>query len=378
MKIGLVCPYDMFKGGGVQECVKALQIELILRGHEVYIITPRPIGFKKLQKEPTGMILVGTSADIKSPFQATTAQISASVDLKAIDDMLAEHNFDVIHFHEPWVPMLSMQILAKSTCANVATFHAKLPETVLSKTVEKVITPYTKSIVKSLDISTAVSDAAAEYYRVISKQNPVIIPNGVDVSKYSKKSKKSKESKNIVFIGRLEKRKGVKYLILAYMKLVSEVSNIKLIIAGDGPERKKLESLVKEKKIPGVEFLGYVSENKKIDLLHNCDIYCSPAIFGESFGIVLLEAMAAGAVVVAGDNPGYTAVMQDKGNLSIINPRDTQAFAGKLKLLMFDNELRELWLKWAKVYITNYDYKKITDSYERVYKDAIAKKKLNK
>ncbi|HMS23553.1 MAG TPA: glycosyltransferase family 4 protein [Candidatus Saccharibacteria bacterium] len=372
MKIGLVCPYDMFKGGGVQECVRALQTELVNRGHEVLIITPRPRGFSKLNRSSEGMVLIGTSADIKSPFQATTAQVSASVDLKAIDEMLATHKFDVIHFHEPWVPMLSMQILAKSSCANVATFHAKLPETMLSKTVEKVITPYTKSILKSLDISTAVSSAAAEYYTAISKHNPVIIPNGVNINKYTRASDKSnEETKTILFVGRLEKRKGVKYLLMAFSQLIKNGDKVRLVIAGDGPERKKLETYVREKKISGVEFLGYVSDQQKIDLLRSCDIYCSPAIFGESFGIVLLEAMAAGAVVVAGNNPGYSAVMQGKGNLSIINPKDTESFTKKLELMLSDQELRKLWLNWAKDYIKQFDYKKITDQYEATYKEAI-------
>jgi phosphatidylinositol alpha-mannosyltransferase len=375
MKIGLVCPYDMFKGGGVQECVRALQSELIKRGHEVLIITPRPRGFSKLNRSSEGMILIGTSADIKSPFQATTAQVSASVDLKAIDEMLEKHKFDVIHFHEPWVPMLSMQILAKSTCANVATFHAKLPETALSKTVEKVITPYTKSILKSLVLSTAVSSAAAEYYTAISKQQPLIIPNGVDITKYAKDKKRTSKAKTILFIGRLEKRKGVKYLLMAFSKLAQFDNTIKLVIAGDGPERKKLEAFVRDNKIGGVEFLGYVSEEQKVELLHNCDIYCSPAVFGESFGIVLLEAMAAGTVVVAGNNPGYSAVMQGKGNLSIVNPKDTESFARKLELLLSDQELRKLWLDWAKEYIKQFDYRKITDQYEKAYKLAIAHKK---
>lgn len=372
MKIGLVCPYDMFKGGGVQECVRALQTELVNRGHEVLIITPRPRGFSKLNRSSEGMVLIGTSADIKSPFQATTAQVSASVDLKAIDEMLATHKFDVIHFHEPWVPMLSMQILAKSSCANVATFHAKLPEPMLSKTVEKVITPYTKSILKSLDISTAVSSAAAEYYTAISKHDPVIIPNGVNINKYTRDSDKSNgETKTILFVGRLEKRKGVKYLLMAFSQLIKNGDKVRLVIAGDGPERKKLETYVREKKISGVEFLGYVSDEQKIELLRSCDVYCSPAVFGESFGIVLLEAMAAGAVVVAGNNPGYSAVMQGKGNLSIVNPKDTESFTRKLELMLSDQELRKLWLDWAKDYIKQFDYKKITDQYEATYKEAI-------
>ncbi|HEY5806080.1 MAG TPA: glycosyltransferase family 4 protein, partial [Candidatus Saccharimonadales bacterium] len=159
MKIGLVCPYSIAKGGGVLEIVRALQIGLKRRGHDAYIITPRPQGH---EDEPGDhVIFVGGSTDFRSPTK-TTIQISASVS-ESIREMLEKENFDILHFHEPWIPMLSAQILARSEAINVATFHAKLPETAVSRTMAKVITPYTKPILKYIDALTAPSNAAAEY-----------------------------------------------------------------------------------------------------------------------------------------------------------------------------------------------------------------------
>src|SRR5688572_9518907 len=128
MRVGLVCPYNIFKGGGVQECVLALQAELVKRGHVVKIITPLPLE----QKSHTlpGTLFIGRATDVKSPFH-TTAQLSASLDVQAIDRVLATEQFDILHFHEPWVPLVSMQILTRSQSKNVATFHAKLPETLM-------------------------------------------------------------------------------------------------------------------------------------------------------------------------------------------------------------------------------------------------------
>src|SRR5438445_10186692 len=121
MKIGLVCPYSVTKGGGVLEIVYAMQAELLRRGHDAYIITPRP---QDHNGEPRDhMIFVGASTDFNSPLH-TTIQVSASVG-ETVEQMLAEEKFDVLHFHEPWVPMLSSQILSRSGAANVATFHAK-------------------------------------------------------------------------------------------------------------------------------------------------------------------------------------------------------------------------------------------------------------
>jgi len=378
MKIGLVCPYNIYKGGGVQECVRELQAELNNNGHDAYIITPKPRGEKVKSINTKNIIFIGASADIRSPFQATVAQISATVDINAIDKMMKEYQFDVINYHEPWVPLLSVQILARSKSANVATFHAKLPETAMSKAVERAITPYTKSILKALHVSTAVSSAAAEYYTSISKKDPVIIPNGVNLKKYQSYKPKSKTSKDtILYIGRLEKRKGVRYLISAFKQLQHQHPEYKLIIAGDGPDRDKLEKMVQAKNIKNVTFTGYIDEQTKLELLSTSRIYCAPAIFGESFGIVLLEAMASGAVVVAGDNPGYSSVMNGRGSLSIVNPKDQKDFTRKLELMMTDEDVRASWREWADNYVKQFDYKNVTKNYIDVYERAMNNRKNN-
>jgi len=144
------------------------------------------------------------------------------------------------------------------------------------------------------------------------------------------------------------------------------------LLAGDGVDREKLEAEVEELGLQHVEFLGYVDEATKKELLHTSDLFCSPAIFGESFGIVLLEAMASGLVTVAGDNPGYSSVMQGLGKLSLINPKDSSLFAHRLQLLLLDEDLRALWQKWAKDYVRQFDYPKVVNRYEAVYETALA------
>ncbi len=363
MKVGLICPYNMFKGGGVQECVIAMQRELRKLGHNTIIITPLPRG-EKARKLPHA-IFIGMAKDVKSPFH-TTAQVSISLDTDEIDKMLAAEKFDILHFHEPWVPMVSRQILARSTCINVATFHAKLPDNTMSRTIEKVITPYTRSIMKYLHALTAVSDAAAEYVKTLVPQEVAIIPNGIDLSTYNFSSNAS--TSKILYLGRLERRKGVKYLLKAFANLSQKDSKAELIIVGDGPDGPKLKQYVKEQKIPRVSFHGYVDHKKKLQLLAQARVFVSPALYGESFGIVLLEAMAAGVPVVAGDNPGYATVLKQTGELSLVNPRETDEFSRRLHMMLHNEEVRELWQGWAESYVQQFDYAKVVLEYEKLYK----------
>lgn len=366
MKIGLVCPYNLFKGGGVQECVFALQAELAHRGHDALIVTPQPREFPG--KVPDFVRLLGRSTDMKSPFH-TTAQISVNVDLRAVSTLLEVENFDLLHFHEPWVPMLSWQILQKSKAKNIATFHAKLPDTLMSKTIERVITPYTKSALKYLHNLTAVSEPAASYVRMLTNKEVIIIPNGIDLKKYqaSVPSAGSRQEKVILYIGRLERRKGLKHLLHAAQILQKENQAIKLLIAGDGPDRIKLEGLANVLAV-NAEFLGRIDEGTKIDLLRTADVFCAPASYGESFGIVLLEAMASQLPVVAGDNPGYQTVLKGTGRLSLIDPTDTKELARQLDLFMNDQSVRRIWRKWASDEIKQYSYHTIVDQYEKLYK----------
>jgi phosphatidylinositol alpha-mannosyltransferase len=179
----------------------------------------------------------------------------------------------------------------------------------------------------------------------------------------------------IFYVGRLEKRKGLKYLILAFAQLVAEQPNVQLVIGGDGSDREELEAMVHDMEIPNITFLGYVDDTEKINLLQRADVFCAPAIYGESFGIVLLEAIACGIPIVAGDNPGYRYVLTDRGALGLVNPKDTADFARKLKLMLTDEELRKAWKSWAKQYVKQFDYEHIVSSYETVYQEAIAKKR---
>ncbi len=371
MKIGLVCPYSVNKQGGVLEVVLALKDGLQASGHTAKIITPMPRGNEV--DHPDDFIFFGTSTDFRS-VSRTTAQISSTADNEHLDAILAKEDFDILHFHEPWIPFLSRQLLQRSNSVNIATFHSKVPESLVSRSVLKVVTPYLRSVMKYLHVYTAVSESGAEYVAGMTDDHIEIIPNGIDLNKYSRiaPGKRFKEDRpTILFIGRLEGRKGVKYLLSAYQRFAQENQHARLVIVGDGPEREKLELLADDLGIGDISFLGHVSDQRKLELLKEADLLCSPALFGESFGIVLLEAMASGTLCIAGNNSGYSGVMQGLGALSIVNPEDTDEFARRMNAFIHEKELRDIWLKWAKKYVRQFDYPLVVGQYEKLYREAL-------
>ncbi|HEU5004752.1 MAG TPA: glycosyltransferase family 4 protein [Candidatus Saccharimonadales bacterium] len=372
MKIALICPYHMFRGGGVQECVTALRQEYAARGHDAKIITPMPRDYEG--EVPEHIITLGTSMSTTA-FAGSAWQWSFSVDNDAIDEVFQREQFDVLHFHEPWIPFWSRQLLGRANMATVGTQHGRFWETLTAKTVTTVVTPYVKSMVKHFDVFTAVSEPATDWFRAVTHRPIIIVPNGIDLAKfqvYTPKPKgKKSNTKTIFYVGRLENRKGVKYLLQAFHDLTKKRKDVRLVIAGSGVDDKKLKEFVADQSIPRVEFLGFISEEDKVRYLHESDLFCSPAVYGESFGIVLLEAMAAGLPLVAGDNAGYQSTLIDTGAISLVNPKDTVDFARRLEIMMFDEKIRQIWREWALNYVKQFDYPIVAEQYLAIYEQAI-------
>jgi phosphatidylinositol alpha-mannosyltransferase len=379
MKIGLVCPYDMLeKSGGVADVVVHLREGLVKKGHTVKIITPRPNGYKG--DVPKDYILLGNISGARfSAGLGTTATWTFDIDSDEVKEVLGREEFDVINFHEPWAPILARQMLPYSNAAHVGTFHANFMDSAAGKSLVNLFIPYGRGIGGKLDLITAVSPAPASVFLDKDPHSPLVknmryIPNGIDLTKFQAKPPmaiKHPKVKTILYIGRLEGRKGVKYLLEAYNQLASRRDDVQLMIAGQGQDEQKLRDFVDQNEIPRVTFLGYISDADKVHYLHRADLFCSPATRGESFGIVLLEAMAAGCPIVAGDNIGYQSVMKDTGAISLVNPKDIVDFSRRIEVLVFNEPLRKVWLDWAKKYVKQYDYKVIVNQYEEAYKEAL-------
>lgn len=383
MKIGLVCPYNMLdRPGGVPQVVIHLYEGLKKNGHKVKIITQRPSSFKG--QAPEDYILFGVTRTFKGGL-GTEGNWGMPADGEEIARVLEEEKFDVINFHEPWMPMLTWQMVKHSHAAHVGTFHANLMDTTAGQ-VWTLGRPYGVPLLRKMDLFTATSPASAGM--LISKastkstkdrqlvDNLKYIACGVELSSYKPLKKREAlsgpDSKTIVYVGRIEKRKGVDFLVDAFAELVKEMPEAHLIIAGQGLRAKKVRQYVASEGIKNVSFPGYVSDEYKRYLLGNADLACFPSPYGEGFGIVLLEAMAMGTPFLAGNNLGYASVMKGHGRIGLVDPQSTKDFANRLTIFLTDQEQRKLMTDWALKNVKQYDYPKIVAQYEAAYKEAIA------
>ena len=376
MKIGIVSPYYMHTFGGVQTLILELQRLLIARGHEVIIVAPKPA--QEEVATPDGVALLGLSRQInfKNPFH-TTFPLAAS-NRAVVADFLQRQNFDVLNIHEPWMPLLPYQILQEAFCPIVGTTHARWPQSLFNKSLEKMRVPYFKAVLGRLNQITAVSSVAAKNVTLVDENFPVqIIPNAIDCATYQADIKQARQATiepYMFYLNRLERRKGPRFLLKAYRRYMTQVTQpLPLIIAGNGPQKDNLQAYVARHNLQKlVRFEGYVSTERKLELFANAQLYVSPALYGESFGIVLLEAMAANVPIVAGNNEGYQTVLQDIGAESLIDPHRQQEFADTLARFGHDDKARANWQAWASQAITQYDYPLIVDQYEKCFHNALA------
>jgi phosphatidylinositol alpha-mannosyltransferase len=307
-------------------------------------------------------------------------------DSAEIADYFKKENFDVVNVHEPWIPWLALQVVRNSHSVYVATFHANLVDTPGGKVwTSNLFTPFGRPFVEKMHLLTATSPASAAallsmadmkrpLHRMLIK-NLRYLPCGVELS-YFKPVKKRQplsgaDTKTIVYIGRIEKRKGVEHLINAFSELVQQMPDAYLIIAGHGVQAKKLQQRVTYERIPNITFAGYVSDAERLRLLQNADLACFPSTQGEGFGIVLLEAMACGIPLLAGNNLGYVNVMKGHGRVGLVDPVATKDFANRMAVFLTDAVERRLMSEWALKEVKKYDYPKIAAQYEAAYREAI-------
>ncbi len=330
-KIAIVTPYYYPLYGGVQEYVYHLKKEYQKLGYEVKVITSR---FNDgVSQDEEDVIRIGRGYPIT--VNGSTGRIILMRDKTEIKKALDENNFDIIHFQEPFVPFLSHEIIKHSGAVNIATFHANFTSNIYYRAGKIFLSPLWKKIHGKIAVSPSAKSSISRYFDGTEIE---IIPNGVSTSRFAPagdKIEKFNDSMiNILFTGRIEKRKGLIYLIKAYEKLKKTHSNIRLIVVGRGPLMPQLQKYIKKHAIKDIFFEGFVSTEDLPKYYRTAQIYCSPALFGESFGIVLLEAMAAGVPVVAFNISGYNDVVSNMDDGLLARPRDVHDLSQKLELLI--------------------------------------------
>ncbi len=339
MKIGLVSPYDYSFPSGVVNHIAYLAHNFIQSGHEVKIIAPcLKRGTRYFEEEVTP---VGRPLPV--PYAGSIARVPVSPWLPAqIGEILAKEEFDILHLHEPFAPMVCLSALLKSNCINVGTFHAchTKPRTYwLGKLIFR-------RWLSKLHGKIAVSEPALEYVNRHLPGDYRIIPNGIDTEHFRFDGPARKEFTdgkiNILFVGRLERRKGLGYLLNACAEMKRSFPNFRLIVVGPGTVlRHRYEKLVEDMSLTNnVVFTGFVPSAELPSYYRSADIFCAPATGGESFGIVLLEAMACGKPVIATSIKGYASVLADGDEGLLVPPKDDEALAQALLSLLHDKSLR--------------------------------------
>jgi len=374
MKIGFVLDDGLDSTDGVQQYISTLGNWYKTHEHEVHYL----VGHTKRQDIDNVHSL---SRTIRVKANQNKVGTPLPVKNSLIKNLLKRENFDVLHVQMPYSPLLAGKIInnAPKRTAIVGTFHI-LPSSKIEHIATKALGVSLRKSLKRFDRIISVSEPAARFANQTFGVDSMVIPNAVDVANFQK-GKKIKRLANdkltIVYLGRLVKRKGCSYLLdaLGVLNEKNRLANVQILILSKGPLEKKLKNQARKLGLDQkVEFTGFVEEEEKPDYLASADIAVFPSTGGESFGIVLVEAMAAGAeVVIAGDNPGYRSVI---GNASkqLVNPKNTQEFADLLNEFITNKSKRRNSKKVQAELVKQFDVENVGNKLLNIYKDILKNK----
>lgn len=368
MKIAYVLDDGLDSTDGVQQYVLNVGRWMVGRGHEVHYI----VGQTKRQDIQN---IHSLSKNMRVVFNKNRMTIPLYTKSKDIHDLFSKHHFDILHVQAPYSPLMASKIVRKapSDTSVIGTFHI-LPYSRREKYATKALSTVVKGANSRFDQYIVVSDPAKKFAEAYFGVNKIkVIPNPINiVSNPYDHSRKRVTS--IKFLGRLVPRKGALELVDAFAAISKQYPEIILDIHGDGPLRAKLVDLIDKNNLNDKVLLhGYLDESHKQSVLSEADIAVFPSLGGESFGIVLIEAVAAGAgVVLGGDNPGYRSVLAD--NRVLFNPKDKKSLVEILEYFIKDVSRINLLHKQQKEQIKEFDIDKVGARIEDVYSSSIAKR----
>jgi phosphatidylinositol alpha-mannosyltransferase len=362
LKVGIVSPYGFPHPGGVNEHVRHAYEELRSLGHDAWIITPK---YGRERDSDGHVIRVGTGWAV--PSNGSVGRLTIGWRLRPrLRDLLAAHRFDILHFHEPFVPFLGPAVLTASETVNIGTFHAFggfSPSYWLGRHAAA-------GLAARLHGRIAVSGAARHFIDRYFPGDYRIIPNGVEIEPFANAAPFEElrdGTLNILFVGRLEDRKGLSYLLRGYHRLRKRHVDARLIVVGSGPRLREYRRYVATRRIRDVEFVGYVPLEAKLRYYASADIFCAPSTGQESFGIVLLEAMAAGLPIVASDIHGYKNVVTRNQEGFLVEPKNPTALAAALYTLASDPDLRHRMGDAGRATAPQYSWQRVTQQVVAYY-----------
>jgi phosphatidyl-myo-inositol alpha-mannosyltransferase len=360
VRIVQVCPYAWDATGGVQVHVRQLSANLRARGHEVLILAP---SLRPLKED--GVSIVGRA--LRIPYQGTVAPICFTPgSIARIGRELRAFRPDVVHAHEPLSPSTGMFATLRSPAPVVGTFHAFAERSRLIQ----LASPLLRIVWRRLTARVAVSKAAASFMdaRFGGGSATRIVPNGVDVELFAKALPVDLPGgRRILWVGRLDKQKGFPVAVRAFADLATRVPDVHLVVAGDGAERGAVAALSPEAR-ERVVMLGAVPHEKLPAYHASCHAFVAPALGQESFGIVLVEAMAAGVPVVASRIPGYDEVIRDGVDGILVPPNDSRALADAVERALTDPALSGRLSEGGRARAAEFSWDRVAHRLETVYR----------
>ena len=368
MKIGLVSPYDFAYHGGVVAHISQLSRQLERMGHVVKVLAPVKSPYTIDQDN-----LIPVGRPIPVPSGGSIARISLSVwRERRVKAILKEEAFDVIHLHEPLAPVLPLTVLRFSNTANVGTFHAFHGRGYMYWFGKRIMRRW----FNKLDARIAVSEPARQFVSGSFPADYRIVPNGIDVDFFAEEMPPfdafNDGKLNILFVGRMEKRKGLKYLLQAFSRLKWEYPNTRLIVVGPGNPGKENYRIMAERNLQDVVFVGRVTDDQKRRYFKTAHIFSAPNTGKESFGIVLGEAMASGKPIVASDISGFASVMTDSKEGFLVPPKNDEMLYLGLKRLVDSPELRfDMGRRGLKT-VQKFRWERVGEQVVDIYQDALA------
>jgi phosphatidylinositol alpha-mannosyltransferase len=332
---------------------------------------PSPTG-----KTSSNIDIVGKSRTIS--FHGTVTEICYALphQIEALAKELLESGADILHLHTPWTPLLPWQVWRKSRLPAVATFHATLPERKGFNPVNRILHHTAGYFMHRLDATIVPSTSPLDQLRHISHENkPVVLPPSIDLSPWFKAGSQFDKSRSgpvsVVFLGRLEERKGVDVLLKAWKLIAHRMPGSVLTIAGGGASGSELLRSIQMQADDTLRYIPEPNTEEARNIVAAADIFVAPSVFGESFGIVLIEAMAAGAVPIAAANTGYSTVMTGMGKSLLVPPGDEVALASKIEEISNDPLLRGKLRDWGKGHAMTYDIHNVGPTYEQLFQKVL-------
>ncbi len=351
VRIGIVCPYSLTLPGGVQGQVLSLARALRTRGHDVRVLGP-------CDGPPpdAGVTPLGDSLPTAANGSVAPIAPDPSAQLRTIR-ALRDERFDVVNVHEPLAPGVTNTALLFKSQPIVGTFHAAGESAAY-----RWLNPVVRWLARKIDIRCAVSADARDMAIEAVGGSYELLFNGVDLAEYNGEPMSASPIPTILFLGRHEPRKGLAVLLDAMGELPA---GVRLLVASDGPETDELR-----RRVAGdtrIEWLGRISETEKIRQLRAADVFCAPSLGGESFGVVLLEAMAARTAVVASDLPGYANVARADRDALLVPPGDSMALAAALRRVIEASDLRAAMVESGAARAEEFSMDHLAERYEGIF-----------